>query len=873
LKTFRGHFLANDKVRELFRAEVATWIALEKHPNIVRCFSLEQLDSRPFMVLEWVTGEEGRGTDLRGWLRRGRLASRPALGFVIDICRGLAYAQIKQPGIVHRDLKPDNVLINQNAIAKITDFGLAKTVGMDEFTASADGRMILRAASGPVGTPPYMAPEQWDPLAEVDIRADLYAVGCILFQLLTGRWPFNAATSEGFRRLHTTAPTPDLELPEAPPALSALVRRCLAKQKEDRFDTPGELLKELASIYQECFREPPRPIGQEETFTAIDYVNRGAAFNRMGFHDRAIADYSEAIRLDPNYPLAYTNRGNAKMFVGRFDEALADQETAVRLDSGMALAHHNRGSALFRLDRLEEALAAVDLAIALDPQVAVYHCTRGGLYVQFGRIDEGLTDLDQAVRLDPNFAGTYLNRAGGYIKLRRWEDALADLNGALELDPHYVKALVSRGEVLTARNRFDEALRDFDLAIRLNTSNRALALDLYYNRSRLYSRMGKRQEQLDDLSRILILDTSNAEMHYERGLVYTALHRYPEALADYDWAVQLGPPIPAWHLNRGVTLIRLGRSEEAIPDLTRALELDPTYARAYANRGAVYADKPERVTEALADFARAIKLDPSSADSFINRANLQSQLGHHEAAVADYGRAIDLQPDNAQLWFARGFSLLKLERGAEAAPDLARATELDPHLVDAHVLNGNNYFFLGRFAEGAAALDRAHELGVRDAKLYYFRGACRQYLGRTDEAVADYQQALELEPDNDAFQFRLGALLANLGRLAEGLSYLKKSGRAGNPQALERAAEVREALIISQLQDQQQLLAGVEELCAAPTVAHLREVVDRFPFLTEPSILASLVKVLDRFPDKLQRRVEPRIGWLQQIANNQPEAS
>jgi serine/threonine protein kinase len=100
LKTFQQRFLTNPKLREAFENEVATWVALEKHPNIVRCFYMDTLDNQPFMFLEWIAGEEGRDPDLRSWLRRGPLGLRLALDFMIDICWGLIHADLKQPGIV-----------------------------------------------------------------------------------------------------------------------------------------------------------------------------------------------------------------------------------------------------------------------------------------------------------------------------------------------------------------------------------------------------------------------------------------------------------------------------------------------------------------------------------------------------------------------------------------------------------------------------------------------------------------------------------------------------------------------------------------------------------------------------------------------------
>ncbi len=127
LKTFQQRYQSST-LRTAFEHEVATWVALERHPNIVRCHLMDTLDNQPFMVLEWIAGEEGKGADLRGRLRHGPLDLKMALEITLDVVYGLIHAQEKQPGLVHRDLKPENILVAQGPQAKITDFGLARIV-------------------------------------------------------------------------------------------------------------------------------------------------------------------------------------------------------------------------------------------------------------------------------------------------------------------------------------------------------------------------------------------------------------------------------------------------------------------------------------------------------------------------------------------------------------------------------------------------------------------------------------------------------------------------------------------------------------------------------------------------------------------------
>jgi tetratricopeptide (TPR) repeat protein len=531
-------------------------VALEKHPNVFRCFFMGKVDNTPFLFLEWVAGEQRFGTDLRQWLnRRGpskpQLALKPqfALQFAIDVCRALVHAQNKVTGLVHCDIKPDNVLVAQGQLAKLSDFGLAKLVreaGLvpPDGAPSAGGARCQVSSAG--GTPPYMSPEQWRGEA-VDARTDIYAVGCLLYELLTGRWAFPATTVKDLKQQHLESPAPPLgvALSGSPrEELDRLLARCLAKEPGDRYTSASELMDAIAGLYEAWQGAPPRGAPEVEGFTAADYINRGLTYVHLGSHAEALADCDAAIQIDSRAANAYCNRGLAFAALGRHAEALVDYDTAVQLDPNLVPAHLNRGTTYAGLGRYKEALDDFGAAVRLDPNGAEAHYNRGLVHYNLGQYEEALAEYDAAVRLDPNDAPTLVNRGITYHVLGRYEGALADFDAALQRDPDDASTYYIRGSTYHALGRFEEALADHDAALRL--------------------------------------DPNHARAHVGRGNVHGDQGRHFEALADYEAAIRIDPNYGLAYFNKGVAHTRRGQWDDAIHAFETAAQLGDATGAQYA---------------------------------------------------------------------------------------------------------------------------------------------------------------------------------------------------------------------------------------------------------------------------------------------------
>jgi serine/threonine protein kinase len=245
VKVLAPHLVKTDKAQHLFRREVRAAARLI-HPNIVTAFDANQIGDRHFLVMEYVDG-----SNLEQLVRQhGPLPVDLACDLVRQVAAGLQYAH--EMGMVHRDIKPANVLLQTGGehrdsllVAKILDFGLARL----QKGESEPGPVAAAGRENIVmGTPDFLSPEQARNLDTVDVRSDLYSLGCTFYYLLTGTVPFPGGnTLEKLIRHSTEEPVAVEEhRPEVPRPVGDIVRRLMAKRPEDRFQVPAELAAALA---------------------------------------------------------------------------------------------------------------------------------------------------------------------------------------------------------------------------------------------------------------------------------------------------------------------------------------------------------------------------------------------------------------------------------------------------------------------------------------------------------------------------------------------------------------------------------------------------------------------------------------------------
>jgi serine/threonine-protein kinase len=228
IKVLPRELLHDPQFKDRFKREIRTIAALE-HPAIVPVYDVGEEDGVPYFVMRYMSGGS-----LTQWIDRGKFSLEDAARIIERVSSALAYAH--KNGLVHRDLKPDNILFDSNGDPFISDFGVAKL--LDSSTNMT--------GSGIIGTPAYMSPEQAQG-EKVDNRSDIYGLGVIIFQMLSGHQPYNATTPMGVAVKHITEPVPEILKvdPSLPASTDKIIKTAMAKNRDERYPSATELARAL----------------------------------------------------------------------------------------------------------------------------------------------------------------------------------------------------------------------------------------------------------------------------------------------------------------------------------------------------------------------------------------------------------------------------------------------------------------------------------------------------------------------------------------------------------------------------------------------------------------------------------------------------
>ncbi len=302
---------------------------------------------------------------------------------------------------------------------------------------------------------------------------------------------------------------------------------------------------------------------------ADDFLIQGRGKYEKGDFTGAIADYSAAIRLNPNYANAYNNRGFIRFQLGDKQEAMSDYNQALQINPKLALAHYNRGSARAELGDKEGAIDDYNQALQIDPNLALAYNNRGLVRAELGDKQKAIEDYNQALQIDPNLALAYYNRGGVRAELGDKQGAIEDYNQSLRIDPNLAIAYNNRGLARAESGDKQKAMDDYNQALRIKP-NLAVA---YNNRGLVRAQLGDKHKAIEDYNQALSIDPKLALAYNNRGSARAELGNKLEAINDYNQALRINPNLALAYYNRGFAYRDLGDKQAAIADLQKASDL------------------------------------------------------------------------------------------------------------------------------------------------------------------------------------------------------------------------------------------------------------------------------------------------------------
>jgi tetratricopeptide (TPR) repeat protein len=708
--------LARADERERFRREAEAAAGL-RHPNIVQVYGVGDLEGRPYFTMEFV-----EGGSLAEKLAGAPLAGIQAATFLATLARAVQTAHDR--GIVHRDLKPGNVLLTDDGTPKIADFGLARRL---------DERPITRSGI-PMGTPNYMAPEQALGLTDsIGPAADIYALGAILYEVLTGRPPFQENTSaETLRQVVEQEPLPPSRCNVTVPRdLEVICLKCLRKEPHRRYPSAAALAQDLGRFDR---GEPitARPTGLLERSarwlgrrrvqvaalalgTLLGVALVGAGFWLKSEHEAGVNRERDRVRLaQTRLDAIHLDRGT--LVEGRFNPAAERRFNNVRADRSYESAFREAG-----FGTIGDDPAGVAARIAASASRLPFLAALADWAVCAADERRRAWLLGVARNADPD---VWRGRARDP---RAWSDstALAELARTATVAGQPAALLVALGERLydlggdgTAflARVHQEHPDDFWAAL---TLARALqhgpapeaavapyqrALELRSDLAAVYNNLGliafakaDWHAAHDDYEKALEVDRHFAPGYNNLGLALKAEGKWDEAIRHFREAVRLDAGLAPAHFNLGEIRAYQGGLDEAIDHYRLALRIDPDYAPAEYLFGVTLAGRG-RFDDANDRARRAREIDSADAQA------RELTYGHALAVgIMHYKRALWFDP---QLTLSRnglGLTPREADRLKEAIGHYETALRFDPGLIRAHAALGQALLALGQFREAATA--------------------------------------------------------------------------------------------------------------------------------------------------------------------------
>ncbi|MBI4462512.1 MAG: tetratricopeptide repeat protein, partial [Acidobacteria bacterium] len=759
LKRLAPH-LAGDQAQKHRLLREARAASALNHPNIATLFDVLEAGGETYLVMELVAGEP----------LRSRLGRPLALDECLHIARQCAEAleAAHSRGIVHRDIKPENILLSPDGRVKILDFGIAQRLPLDDADTATTETATVR------GTLRYLAPEVLEQ-GEPDGRADLFSLGVVLYEMLTGRHPFEAPTASGLlaRILTETPAPPSRHNPDVSPEVDRIVTKLLARDPAQRYPAARALLGDLEQLERQPVSRGRRWLTTRRAallaagvaVVAVVLLHQGRRAPEASARYLAIEPF-KSLAEDPE--TSFFADGFTEALIARLAglggiyvvPATADIGASLVLEGGVQRSGDRLRITYRLVDRKRRVSLGGDV---LDGQVAEIFTLQDRLTADIGRRLRAQFGLatSYAAHAPPTeniTAYDFYLQARGYLARYDQEDNVdiaAELfQRALAQDPQFALAQAGLGE---AYWRKYEATKDSQWIERARAASQAAV-------------------ELDDRL---------AAVHVASGTVYRVTGEYEKAVAAFERALALDPASDAAYRGLGAAYEALNQLDKAEHTYRRAIEVRPDYWAGYHMLGRFYYTEGH-YREAAAMFQRVVELTPDNAPGFSSLGGMYYFLGDFEQAAAMFRRSLEIAPTGVAYSNA-GTMYFFAGNYPEAIRMFEKAVELEPqdyrhwgNLADAYRWTpGQEARARGAYSQAIALAREQLKVNPRHPDIQSSLSLYYAKTGEPDQAQRALRQALSLAPSDVNVQYKAAVVWNLLGDQEQSLAALEQAVRAG----------------------------------------------------------------------------------------------
>lgn len=890
IKTIRPEYLTSQRTIKRSMQEAELWRKLRDHPYIVKLWWTEVIRDQLHLFLSLIKGLPKIGDDLRAWIGHPRLTPTASIACITQVCIGLEYAY-EEFGVVHRDLKPENILMAAGEGAKISDFGLATVLvqnnpesGFSQNETKTSNKSRVTQTDNLVGTPLYMSPEQWRN-ETVSIGSDIYAVGCMLYEMLTGQFAFMGPDLNSIRQAHLNKYPTSIRVfnTSVPALLEDIVIRCIQKSSHDRYQSYQELIADLDNAFEAI--ENRRPFREMKSLKDTDpemyewkvefeQLADARTLINLGKNEDAIRIFDQLlIAASKNVSKVEFLRGKAVCLanLGRFDEAEFNFKEALKL--APKDTHLLKIMSRFYVDLgdIVKALTLIERSIELEPDAPGSWLTKGAILIMSQKFNEAVACFEKALELDETLADAWYNLGLIYKSKGELEKSLTFLTTAIDLAPASPQCWSHKGQVLLALGKLDEAIEYFNRALSLDEKE----LSAYIGRSLVYKKLGRYEKAIEDVNKALKFEPANEKALYiQRGIqeiLKFSDSSNPQPINSHSL------PLARQYTEQGFAYLFQQHFDEAKECFSRAIQSDPDSVIAYVGRGGLYGTYLQKYEDAILDYNQAIRLDPNNAKIYLERGLCRYRLQHYEDALVDQTHAIRLDPTLEPAYYNRGLIYYCLGKYEEAIIDYSKAIDLNPDDSLNYADRGLTYLNLDHYEKALTDLNKAIELNSQYAPAYSHRGRVYVELGQYNEAIDDFARVIHLTPSDAQAYINLGVALIEQDKSNEALTYFRKAAELGAPQAGELIPQVRSRVGIELSKEEENkmiqiALSYLNSLLKIDTYEEMADFVLSFPPISNYAhsihdFMEICETSLPHLPPHFRKEIETRLIWLHQLVD------